>query len=95
MYPWFKFIFRKFLDVPYYWFYLNGRDISIRVFFNDLKLFYYGITDYTINYFNSLKFIKYPFYYWINSSNLVDYNQYRKSIVRDTIVTTLDRKSVV
>nr|YP_740752.1 Ymf68 [Tetrahymena malaccensis]ABI51661.1 Ymf68 [Tetrahymena malaccensis] len=91
MYPWLKFIFRKYLDVPYYWFYLNGRELGIRVFFTDLKLFFYGITNRLID-FNiySIKFEKYPFYYWINSSQLTDFNQYRKFVIRDSIIYSLN-----
>lgn len=91
MYPWLKFIFRKYLDVPYYWFYLNGRELGIRVFFTDLKLFFYGLTN---NLFESkiynLKFEKYPFFYWINSSSLTDFYQYRKFVIRDSIIYNLN-----
>lgn len=91
MYPWLKFIFRKYLDVPYYWFYLNGRELGIRVFFTDLKLFFYGITNRLFD-FNpsSIKFEKYPFYYWINSSQLTEFNQYRKFVIRDSIIYSLN-----
>lgn len=91
MYPWLKFIFRKYLDVPYYWFYLNGRELGIRVFFTDLKLFIYGITNrlFDIN-ISNVRFEKYPFYYWINSSQLTDFNQYRKFVIRDSIIYSLN-----
>jgi hypothetical protein len=90
MYPWFKFIFRKYLDVPYYWFYLNGRDLGTRVFFTDLKLFYYGITNRLLSCLCNYKVQRYPFFYWINSSPLTSYSQYRKSIIRDSIITTFN-----
>lgn len=90
MYPWFKFVLRKYLDTPYYWFYLNGRDIGTRVFFTDLKLFYYGLTNNLFSYIYSLKFERYPFFYWINSSPLINYNQYRKSIIRDSIIISFN-----
>jgi hypothetical protein len=90
MYPWFKFVFRKYLDVPYYWFYLNGRDLGTRVFFTDLKLFYYGITNRLFSCLCNYKVQRYPFFYWINSSPFTSYNQYRKAIIRDTIITTFN-----
>lgn len=91
MYPWLKFIFRKYLDVPYYWFYLNGRELGIRVFFTDLKLFFYGLTNKFLDasIFN-IKFEKYPFYYWISSSPLTDFYQYRKFVIRDSIIYNLN-----
>ncbi len=91
MYPWLKFIFRKYLDVPYYWFYLNGRELGIRVFFTDLKLFFYGITNKFLDasIFN-IKFEKYPFYYWISSSPLTEFYQYRKFVIRDSIIYNLN-----
>nr|NP_049603.1 orf593 [Tetrahymena pyriformis]AAD41948.1 orf593 [Tetrahymena pyriformis] len=91
MYPWLKFIFRKYLDVPYYWFYLNGRELGIRVFFTDLKLFFYGLTNKFLDasIFN-IKFEKYPFYYWISSSPLTNFYQYRKFVIRDSIIYNLN-----
>lgn len=90
MYPWFKFIFRKFMDVPYYWFYLNGRDLGLRVFFTDIKLFYYGFTNNIYFFVSQLNITRYPFFYWINSSPLVSYDQYRKSIIRDSIINSFN-----
>lgn len=91
MYPWLKFIFRKYLDVPYYWFYLNGRELGIRVFFTDLKLFFYGITNKFLDLsILNVKFEKYPFYYWISSSPLTDFYQYRKFVIRDSIIYNLN-----
>jgi hypothetical protein len=91
MYPWFKFYFRKFLDIPYYWFYINNRKIFFRVFFNDIKLVYYGICYFFDNYkLNYLDFFKTnPFYYW----KVLDYNNnfedYRKHIIKDRIILSL------
>jgi len=90
MYPWFKFVFRKYLDIPYYWFYLNGRDLGTRVFFTDLKLFYYGLSNRLFNNISELKIQRYPFFYWINCSPLTSYSQYRKSVIRDSIIMTFN-----
>lgn len=89
MYPWFKFYFRKFLDIPYYWFYLNNRKLFIRVFFNDLKLIYYG-TVLKINNFSYINFFyKTPFYYWKNLDYSNNFESYRKHVIRDRIVNNL------
>jgi len=91
MYPWFKFFFRKFLDSPYYWFYVNNRKLFFRVFFNDLKLIYYGLVDY-LNFFNynwMNKFNIDPFFYW----KLAEFNNlemYRKHYLKNAIIKTLN-----
>ena len=92
MYPWFKFYFRKFLDIPYYWFYINNRKIFIRIFFNDIKLIYYGLCFYIDNYsLNNLNFFyKTPFYYWKNLDNTNNYEAYRKHIIKDRIIFSLN-----
>ena len=91
MYPWLKFIFRKYLDVPYYWFYLNGRELGVRVFFTDLKLFFYGLIDRLLNLnLNLNRFERYPFFYWINTSLLTGFDQYRKFVIRDSIIYTFN-----
>jgi hypothetical protein len=91
MYPWLKFIVRKYLDVPYYWFYLNGRELGIRVFFTDLKLFFYGLIDRLLDFnLNLNRFERYPFFYWINTSVLTGFDQYRKFVIRDSIIYTFN-----
>lgn len=92
MYPWFKFYFRKFLDSPYYWFYINNRKIFYRIFFNDLKIFYYGLESlfgrYNLNYL--LKFNHSPFYYWKTLDFSNNFESYRKHIIRDRIIHNLN-----
>jgi hypothetical protein len=61
MYPWFKFVFRKFLDTPYYWFFVNNRRLAFFIFFNDVKLFFYGFLN--LFRFNQ-KFLN-TFYYFL------------------------------
>lgn len=91
MYPWFKFYFRKFLDIPYYWFYINNRKIFLRIFFNDIKIVYYGLCDlknnYTLNYLDFFK--KNPFYYWKNLDFSNNFEDYRKHIIKDRILVSL------
>lgn len=91
MYPWFKFYFRKFLNTPYYWFYVDNRKLFFRVFFNDLRLIYYSLerfsNNFGLNYL--LKYNNTPFYYWktLNTGN--NYESYRKHIIRDRIISNL------
>ena len=92
MYPWFKFYIRKFFDAPYYWFYVNNRKLGFRIFFNDLKIIYYGLIDYFNFYkFSSLKKFEYSsFYYWkfVESGN--NYESFRKNVIRDKIIKSLN-----
>jgi hypothetical protein len=84
MYPWLKFLFRPHLDTPYYWFFLNARRVGIRVFFNDIKLFYFSAFS-ALN-FNFSGFKSGLFYYWINTSTLVGFDQYKKFVIRDYLI---------
>ena len=91
MLPWLKFLFRKQLDTPYHWFFINNRLLGFRLFFYDLKLFYSSVftriwffSDITNNNLSS------DFFYWIESSTLLDFNQYRKHIFRDLILSNLN-----
>lgn len=92
MYPWLKFLFRPHLDTPYYWFFLNVRRLGFRVFFNDIKLFYFSFIN---NLFDNLRlsytgFNSGLFYYWFESSNLVGFDQYKKFIIRDYIIHSIN-----
>ena len=94
MYPWFKFYFRKFLDSPYYWFYINNRKVFFRVFFNDLKVFYYGIENLfsglKLNYLTKFNYT--PFYYWKTLDYSNNFESYRKHVIRDRIIINLSKK---
>ena len=90
MYPWFKYVFRQFLDTPYYWFFTNARMLGLRVFFTDIKLFYYS---FIFNFFSNPYykfFVVNNFYYWIEASSLVGFDQYKKHIVRDYFISLLN-----
>jgi hypothetical protein len=93
MYPWFKFFFRKFLDTPYYWFYINNRRLAFRVFFNDFKLIYYSFVDffqfYKLNFLE--KFNNTPFYYWKLNNYDNNFESFRKHIIKDKIIQSLYR----
>lgn len=93
MYPWLKFIFTKFLSINYFWFFNNNRYYSIYIFFNDLKLIFYGATNNLFNIYSIINLYKFrymSFYYWISSSTQIDFSQYRKFIIRDNIIYNLN-----
>ena len=89
MYPWFKFFFRKFLDNPYYWFYINNRKLFTRVFFNDIKLFLYEFIFFLKKNIIFKKFNNFDFFYWSITNKTVNYESFRKSIIRDRILKSL------
>jgi hypothetical protein len=95
MYPWFKFVYRKFLDVPYFWFFYSGRRLFFRCFFTDIKLLYFSIFS---NLWSSLfgflnNFRSGLFFYWFESSVENGFYQYRKSIVRDYIISSINNSN--
>jgi len=88
MIPWLKFSFRKFLSVPYYWFFTSFRNIGFRVFFYDIKLFFFSLTNLNLSSYNT-NFSK-SFFYW-NSYTLVDnFNQYKGNMIRDYFILLLN-----
>ena len=95
MFPWIKYIIKKFLEMPYFWFYINNRRLFVYMFFNDLKLFYYNIFNNLFEFFNFNNlflfnnFSVYNFYYWHESSVSTGYTQYRKNFIRDIFIKNL------
>jgi len=91
MFPWLKFFIRGYMDVTYYWFFTNTRNIVIRSFFNDIKIFlfsiFYNVFDYNFLLFS---FKNNSFFYWIEVSEQVDFNQFRKHIIKDYIISNLN-----
>lgn len=81
MYPWFRFLPRKYASYTYKWFYQNNRTLGLRLFFNDLQLFIQSITDINFiycNYFNLKSFHKYDFFFFKPSNAVnghVDFNK--------------------
>jgi len=91
MYPWFKYVFRKFLDLQYYWFFINNRKLGFFIFFNDIKLFYWGFLDLFYVFFENynLFFKKNNLFYWYESSNnnsFINNTQFRKHNIRDFFI---------
>ncbi len=89
MYPWFKYISRKSLDMPYFWFFVNNRKLAVFLFFNDIKLYFFGLTDYILNFYNLNFFKKNAFYYWNESSLSLGNSQFRKHNIRDMFIRSI------
>ena len=89
MYPWFKFFFRRFLDSPYYWFYVNNRKLAFRIIFSDFKLIYYGLIE-KFKYAKNLFFFeKTSFFYWQFSNSSNSYEIFRKHVIKEKILKSL------
>ncbi len=90
MYPWFKYAIRKSLDMPYFWFFVNNRKLGVFLFFNDIKLYYWGLLDF-LNIFDRFGFFfkKSPFFYWHESSLFLNNTQFRKHNIRDIFIRSL------
>lgn len=78
MYPWLKFLGRKYLDVSYYWFFSNFRDIGVRVFFSDSYLFFIGFSNWLTTSLCPYSFKNGLFFYWIGSSSSIGYTSFIK-----------------
>jgi hypothetical protein len=90
MYPWFKFVARKVLDVPYFWFFVNNRKLGVFLFFNDIKLYVWGLVDYFTSFFSKNNFFRTtPYYYWHESSTSLGNTQFRKHNIRDTFLRNI------
>jgi len=90
MYPWFKYVVRKALDMPYFWFFVNNRKLGVFLFFNDLKLFYWGLCDYITLPTLFPKFFKTnSFFYWYESSINLGNTQFRKHNIRDVFIRNI------
>lgn len=90
MYPWFKYSARKALDMPYFWFFVNNRKLAVFLFFNDIKLYYWGFVDF-ISSSTRLNFFKNSsFFYWHESSLFIGNSQFRKHNIRDMFIRSIN-----
>ncbi len=80
------------MDNPYYWFFVNSRTLGLRIFFNDLLLVYYGLSNYFSNFSNIalVKFCVAPFFYWTESSYTVGFTQFKKHNIRDYFIQLIN-----
>lgn len=90
MYPWFKYVARKTLDMPYFWFFVNNRKLGVFLFFNDIKLYYWGLVDY-VNYSTIFNFLykNNSYFYWHESSSMIGNTQFRKHNIRDLFIRNI------
>lgn len=96
MYPWFKNMFKRFFEAPYYWFYVNTRRVGLFIFFVDMKLhfmsffedLYFCIQPYLLllNRVYLKNFQMFDFYYWNNSLSGFGGMDHRKSYIREHII---------
>jgi hypothetical protein len=85
------------MDLPYFWFLLNTRDLGIRVFFNDLKLFYFSFTNFIYFFPDALSDFyegiwhgdKIFFGYLSESSIITGFEQFKKHFIKDLIISQL------
>ena len=90
MYPWFKSIFRRGMDMPYFWFFINNRRFGFYIFVNDIKLYFFGFLGFFDCFFKENFFFNNGFlYYWYTSSDFLMNTQYRKQNIRDFFILNL------
>lgn len=91
MYPWLKIYLKKLLISPYYWFYVNNRSLTWRIFFLDLKLFFSNLLNHELfTSINAISFYKnIPFFYWIESDSVLFYYHTRKHFIKNTFLLKL------
>lgn len=90
MYPWFKYVARKAMDMPYYWFFVNNRKLAVFLFFNDIKLYFFGFLDYIYNLRGLNFFRNNSFFYWHESTIVLGNTQFRKHNIRDLFVRAIN-----
>ncbi len=90
MYPWFKYVARKTLDMPYYWFFVNNRKLAVFLFFNDIKLYFWGFFDFISNSLTLNFFKNTPYFYWHESSLNLGNTQFRKHNIRDLFIRSIN-----
>lgn len=89
MVPWLKFALRRHLSSSYFWFFQNFRSIGVRVFFYDLKLFFFSIINYFQHFvkFNT-SYFSYNFFYW--TFRCENSNYFKNHFIKDYIITQLN-----
>lgn len=91
MYPWFKYFFRVFLDSPYKWFYVNNRELSIRIIFYEIINFY--LTTMRIVFSKILEtnfFYKNTNFFYENFSSYVfNGNGFRKDYINNMVLKSV------
>ena len=89
MYPWLKYTFRKFLDMPYYWFFINNRKLGTFLFITNVKLYFWGISDSLLNLVPQKHFKNLKFFYWDATSIYLSNTQFVGHYKRDLFLKSL------
>ena len=84
MYPWFKYVLRKSLDMTYFWFFLNNRKLAVYLFFNDIKLYSYSFFNPLLQ--TNTFFLKKSFFYFNEVSNFGVNTQFRKHNIKNLFI---------
>ena len=89
MYPWAKFLLNRYIEIPYFWFYVNNREIFSRVFVNDIKLICISLAE---NLFKkNLRYFYVTDYMYFTSYFSNDYaTSLRKTWIRNNIINTIN-----
>lgn len=91
MYPWFKYNVRRFLDMPFFWFFVNNRKLGIFLFINDFKLYMFGLFDYLSQFFGKWFFFqKATYFYWHGTTIMSGNTQFRKHNIRDVFIKSIN-----
>jgi len=89
MYPWFKYIFRKFLHINYSWFAVDQRHLALNIFLFDAQSFFRAAYHYITHFFCFKRDSLYgevAFFFWIDATNYVSFDAYKKHIIRSYII---------
>lgn len=90
MYPWLKFYLRRYMDYSYYWFFIQTHKLGLKIFFNDIKLYYFSFCFFLENFFyKNFFFTKFNFFYWNSNSSLVNNSQFIKHSIRDKFISVV------
>ena len=89
MYPWLKYLFRKQLEAPYYWFNLSFRRSGLRVFLNDFILHINAGFESICGVFNHDMLIRTPFYYWYIALDAGNVGNFFRSGNHGVVLTAL------
>jgi hypothetical protein len=89
MYPWLKFLGRKNLDMPYYWFNLSFRRSALRVFIEDLYLHVCANIETFLNFIQPSGYTCTAIYYWYLSNSLGSVAGFRRSGLQESVLLTV------
>lgn len=94
MYPWIKFLLRKHLEAPYYWFNLSFRRSGLRVLLLDIKLHILSVYNTLTGSFTLSNYKYATFYYWYESGVLTSFSGYRKSSLIGLVSQTISHSVI-